>query len=183
MLVGYPVAIGIADFIECSSAEYLSHFNELTNCGWCILKTSIFVPFCIVLLSLMNNGIISQNQTLPSVNEPDDISYIEGETGNYIEWYVSFDSPLHYSVQRNNSVLNLGSGDLGGSSGNITICVDGLSVGTWNYLLFVDDYGENVTMDHVIVTVNPSVFPILVSVSLLIVFVSVVLILEKRRTK
>jgi hypothetical protein len=123
------------------------------------------------------SGIANQSQAIPSISEPDDISYIEGATGNYIEWYVSFNSPLHYSVQRNNTVLNLGSGDLGGSSGNITISVDGLSVGTWNYLLIVDDYGENVAMDLVIVTVNPSSFPFTVSVLSLVTLISVILVL------
>ncbi|MHA2207101.1 MAG: hypothetical protein ACXADL_14710 [Candidatus Thorarchaeota archaeon] len=147
------------------------------------MKNSLLVFFCILFLSLTISGITNQNQATPSISEPDDISYIEGATGNYIEWYVSFNSPLHYSVHRNNTVLNLGSGDLGGSSGNITISVDGLSAGTWNYLLMVDDYGENVAVDLVIVTVNPSSFPITVSVLSLVALISVILVLSVWRIK
>ena len=105
--------------------------------------------------------ITCQNQPTISISEPDDIAYAEGTTGHYIEWHVSFDTPLHYSMQRNNSVSQMPSGDLGGTSGNITINVDGLSVGTWNYLLIVDDYGDNIETDLVVVTVYPSVIPIL----------------------
>ncbi|MHA2085065.1 MAG: hypothetical protein ACXAEB_13675 [Candidatus Thorarchaeota archaeon] len=147
------------------------------------MKSSLFVFFCIVLLSLTISGITNQNQALPSISEPDDISYIEGATGNYIEWYVSFDSPLHYSIHRNNTVLNLGSGDLGGSSGNITISVDGRPVGTWYYLLMVDDYADNVALDLVIVTVNPSSFPFLVSVLSVVALISVILVLSVWRIK
>ncbi len=120
----------------------------------------------------------AQSQTSPSVSTPDDISYTEGATGNYIEWYVSFDFPLHYSIQRNNSVLGLGCGDLGGNSGNITICVDGLSVGTWNYLLFVDDYGDNLTMDWVIVTVTPATFPTLATTVAIVIVIIAILALS-----
>jgi hypothetical protein len=107
------------------------------------------------------NGITYQNQTTIYISNPDNISYAEGTTGHYIEWYVSFDAPLHYSIQRNNSAFQMPSGDLESNSGNITISVDGLSVGTWNYLLIVDDYGNTIETDLVVVTVYPSSIPIL----------------------
>jgi hypothetical protein len=148
-----------------------------------LIKTSLLVVFCFVFLSLAMSGITNQNQTIPYISEPDDLFYTEGVTGNYIEWYVSFDTPLHYSIQRNNTALNMGGGDLGSNSGNITICVDGLSVGTWYYLLIVDDYGENVATDLVIVTVNPSVPPILLLVLSVILLISAILVLSVWRIK
>ena len=152
------------------------------------MKNSQLMLFCILFLSFTISRTINQNQTLPIISEPDDISYIEGSTGHYIEWYVTFDRPLHYSVQRNNTVLDLGGGNLGGISGNITICVDGLSVGNWHYLLIVDDYGDNVAMDLVIVKVNPSGVPIMVSILSVVMIISVILVLsiwqiEKNRIK
>jgi hypothetical protein len=120
------------------------------------------------------SGITYQNQTTIYINEPEDISYAEGTTGHYIEWYVSFVAPLHYSIQRNNSVFQMPSGDLGGTSGNITINVDGLSIGTWNYLLIVDDYGNMIETDLVVVTVYPSSIPILQNPS----FIPVVLLIS-----
>jgi hypothetical protein len=147
------------------------------------MKNNLLVVFCFVFLSLTMSGITYQNQTIPSISEPDDIFYTEGATGNYIEWYVSFDTTLHYSIQRNNSVLQLPSGDLGSNSGNITICVDGLSVGTWYYLLIVDDYGDNVTTDLVIVTVTPSVLPISPFVLFIVLLISGILVIAVWRIK
>ena len=148
-----------------------------------MMKNSVLVVFGFVFLTLMMSGIIAQNQATIYISEPDDFSYTEGATGNYIEWDVSFDSPLHYSVQRNGTVLNVGSGVLGGTSGNITISVDGRSVGTWYYVLIVDDYGENVEVDLVIMTVNPSVFPIMESVLVVVLIISVILVLSVWRIK
>ncbi len=147
------------------------------------MKNSVLVVFGFVFLTLMMSGITAQNQATIYISEPDDFSYTEGATGNYIEWDVSFDSPLHYSVNRNGTVLNLGGGYLGSNSGNITICVDGRSVGTWYYLLIVDDGGENVELDLVIVTVNPSVYPILASLLSVVVLISVILVLSVWRIK
>ncbi|MFW9913588.1 MAG: hypothetical protein ACFFEU_14010 [Candidatus Thorarchaeota archaeon] len=90
-------------------------------------------------------------QSLPSISEPDDITYVEGDAGNVIEWWVSFSSPLHYSIHRNDSVLR--SESLGGSSGNITISIDGLSAAVYFYIVIVDDFSDNVSTDSVVVTV------------------------------
>jgi len=126
------------------------------------------------------NGITNQNQTIIYVSEPDDIFYTEGTTDNYIEWYVSSDVPLHYSIQRNNSVFHMPNNDLGGNSGNITICVDGLSVGTWHYVLIVDDYEDNTETDHVIVTVYHSSIPIMQNPLILsvLLLISVIIVLS-----
>jgi hypothetical protein len=136
-----------------------------------LIRNSISVIFCFVFLSFAMIGIMNQNQTTIYISEPDDIIYTEGATGNYIVWNVSFNVTLHYSIQRNYTILNVGSGDLGSNSGNITICVDGLPVGIWYYLLIVDDYGENVASDLVIVTVNQpdsSILFFILSIALLI---------------
>jgi hypothetical protein len=150
------------------------------------LNTRHLVTICLLLLSLILGGITNRNQTTISISEPDDIFYTEGTTGNYIEWYVSFDVPLHYSIQRNNTVLHLPSGDLGGNSGNITICVDGLSVGTWYFVLIVDDYEDIVETDYVIVTVYASTYsiiqnPLTLPVSLLILLIIALFVWHERK--
>ena len=150
------------------------------------MNTRHLVTICLLLLSLILGGITTRNQTTISISEPDDIFYTEGTTGNYIEWYVSFDVPLHYSIQRNNTVLHLPSGDLGGNSGNITICVDGLSVGTWYFVLIVDDYEDIVETDYVIVTVYASTYsiiqnPLTLPVSLLILLIIALFVWHERK--
>jgi len=90
-------------------------------------------------------------QSLPTISEPDDVTYAEGETGNEIEWWVSYNSSLHYSIHRNGTVLR--NEALGGTSGNITVSVDGLSMAVYFYLVIVDDFGDNVETDSVKATV------------------------------
>jgi hypothetical protein len=109
--------------------------------------------FCLIacVLFLLSASNVAGLQTLPSINEPDDITYAEGEIGNVIEWLVSHSSPLHYSIHRNNTVVR--SEDLGGNSGSITVSVDGLSMAVYFFVVIVDDFGDNVSTDLVIVTV------------------------------
>ncbi len=114
-------------------------------------RSEFFLIVCVLFVLSTSN--VAGLQTLPSISEPDDITYIEGETGNMIEWLVSHSSNLHYSIQRNNTVLNTGGGDLGGTSGNITVSVDGLSMAVYIFVVFVDDFGDNVATDGVYVTV------------------------------
>ncbi|MHA2396489.1 MAG: hypothetical protein ACXAC0_07285 [Candidatus Thorarchaeota archaeon] len=109
--------------------------------------------FCLIacVLFLLSASNVAGLQTLPSISEPDDITYAEGETGNVIEWWVSYSTPLHYSIHRNNTVVR--SENLGGTSGNITVSVDGLSMAVYFFVVIVDDFGNNVSTDLVIVTV------------------------------
>ena len=39
------------------------------------MKNSLLVVFCFVFLSLIMTGITNQNQTIPYISEPDDLSY------------------------------------------------------------------------------------------------------------
>ena len=109
--------------------------------------------FCLIasIFFLLSASNVAGLQTLPSISEPDDITYAEGETGNVIEWWVSYSTPLHYSIHRNNTAVR--SENLGGTSGNITVSVDGLSMAVYFFVVIVDDFGDNVSTDLVIVTV------------------------------
>ncbi len=106
-----------------------------------------FVCFFFLLIAFPATGL----QSLPTISEPEDITYVEGATGNVIEWWVSYNSSLHYSIHRNGTVLR--SEALGGTSGNITVSVDGLLIAVYFFIVIVDDWGDNVETDSVIVTV------------------------------
>jgi len=109
----------------------------------------VFVCIFILLIASPVTG----QQFLPTISEPVDVTYTEGETGNLIEWWVSYNSSLHYSIHRNGTVLR--SEELGGTSGNITVSVDGLSAAVYFFIVIVDDFGDNVETDSVSVNVLP----------------------------
>ena len=89
----------------------------------------------------------------PSINQPSDISYTEGDTGNSIQWTATDSDPTTYTISRNGAQVASGSW----SSGNpISINVDGLSQGTYTYAIIVSDQAGQTATDTILVTVNPS---------------------------
>ena len=94
-----------------------------------------------------------QDGTTPTIDSPIDISYIDGDTGNLIIWNPSDLNPGNYSIFRDDVIVS--SGVWNGES--ISIPVDSLSPGLYNYTLTVYDIGGNDASDTVMVTVTPSV--------------------------
>jgi len=87
----------------------------------------------------------------PVITAADDINYVVGTTGNEIVWEASDDDPLTYVVIKDLETTPVASGIWDGS--DITVNVDGLPIGTYNYTLALMDYSANLVMDSVIVTV------------------------------
>ncbi len=93
-----------------------------------------------------------QDTISPLVESPSDIEFEEGETGHNITW-VSFDlDPGTYIIYRNavaivNEVWN---------TSQISISLNGLSAGTYNFTLVLFDSSGNTAVDYVIVTVVTS---------------------------
>ncbi len=90
--------------------------------------------------------------TNPTINSPNDITYVRGETGNSITWSPSDEFPSSYVIQRGGVEVDAGSWD--GTS--ISWSVDGLEAGTYQFTLIVVDTSGNSNTDSVIVTVNPT---------------------------
>ena len=91
--------------------------------------------------------------TPPSIDHPSDISYIEGETGNSIEWTAVDSNAATYTITRNGAQVYSGSW----ISGNpISINVDGLSTGSYTYAIVVSDQEGLTATDSVTVTVSES---------------------------
>jgi hypothetical protein len=88
--------------------------------------------------------------TPPVIDSPDDIAYDEGTTGHSITWNPSDLHPASYTIYRDGSVIE--TDDWDGSA--ITISVDGLSVGTYNYTIVVTDVAGNRASDTVFVVVE-----------------------------
>ncbi|MHA2033424.1 MAG: PKD domain-containing protein, partial [Candidatus Kariarchaeaceae archaeon] len=94
--------------------------------------------------------------TPPSIDdEPSNLVYIEGNTGNMIRWNVSDTNPAMYIVN-NNSIL-YDSGTYNG--GTVWISVDGLPIGIYTFELILNDTSGNITPHSVTVTVIETTSP------------------------
>ncbi|MHA1859122.1 MAG: right-handed parallel beta-helix repeat-containing protein, partial [Candidatus Thorarchaeota archaeon] len=89
------------------------------------------------------------DSTPPTISTPDDIEYVIGTTGHNITWNASEEHPFLYKIYRNGTLVESGQWD----GGNVTICVDGLELGAYEYtLVLYDEYGNGAS-DTVIVSV------------------------------
>ncbi|MHA2232842.1 MAG: hypothetical protein ACXAB4_10155, partial [Candidatus Hodarchaeales archaeon] len=86
----------------------------------------------------------------PTIDQPADISYEKGTTENILTWNPTDAKPASYTTYRDGTIIE--SESWNGSS--ISINVDGLDEGSYNYTLVVFDVGLNSKADTVIVTVT-----------------------------
>jgi peptide/nickel transport system substrate-binding protein len=88
----------------------------------------------------------------PSISSPADISYAVGAIGNWIVWTAEDQNPFEYFVYRDDVLVSRGYWNATVES--ITINVDSLPEGVYEYLVMVTDIGGLSAIDHVIVTVT-----------------------------
>ncbi|KKN08829.1 hypothetical protein LCGC14_1052760 [marine sediment metagenome] len=91
------------------------------------------------------------------VDSPANITYEEGTTGHSISWIATDNNPGNYIIYKDGFEVNSGSWT---SSVPITINVDGLTVGSYNYTIVVSDVYDNSATDTVIVTVEDTADPV-----------------------
>jgi parallel beta-helix repeat protein len=87
----------------------------------------------------------------PSINHPSDLNYTVGTIGHSVTFEASDDHPSYYLVLKNNSIFATAPWD----GGTITINVDGLQVGVYEFKIIVYDSFGNTATDTFIVTVYP----------------------------
>ncbi|MHA1654216.1 MAG: right-handed parallel beta-helix repeat-containing protein [Candidatus Thorarchaeota archaeon] len=92
----------------------------------------------------------------PLIDHPSDIEYAEGTTGHTLTWSPSDAHPDRYELYRNGTVANSGSWN----GEQITVSIDGLSLGVYNYTIVVHDEAQNSISDTVIVTVVDGTAPV-----------------------
>ncbi|MFQ5833436.1 MAG: hypothetical protein ACE5H4_12075 [Candidatus Thorarchaeota archaeon] len=100
--------------------------------------------------------------TVPTLNHPADIEYVQGQTGNIITWSPSDQYPASYQILLDGSILR--SGTWNSTAENIVEVVDGHAVGEYNYTIVVADVRGNTAVDEVTVTVLPPPFDPLIAV-------------------
>ena len=85
------------------------------------------------------------------VVQPNDIEYTEGDLGHIITWQAFDLCPESYTILKNGSTLK--SGLWNTSTEVISISVDGLETGVYNYTLIVQDCVGNNVSDEVLIVV------------------------------
>ena len=88
----------------------------------------------------------------PQIESPPDLQYTTGETGNTISWQGEDYNPASYQILID-GVEHIG-GSWNESSEIITINVDSLDIGQYNYTIILTDEGGNSGSDEVLVIVN-----------------------------
>ena len=90
---------------------------------------------------------------------PSDLGYNEGDTGNSLSWDPIDTEPAYYELYRNGTLVNSTTWD---NSSLITINVDGLSKGIYNFTMIIYDLSGNIGVDSVVwVTVSDGTNPLL----------------------
>jgi len=92
---------------------------------------------------------INIDTTAPDINNPDDISYYEGETGKIVAWSPTDSNLDRWVIMRDDFEIANGSWD----GGDIILGIDGLEPGEYVYNCTVYDKAMNSVSDIIIVTV------------------------------
>ncbi|UZE93248.1 MAG: right-handed parallel beta-helix repeat-containing protein [Candidatus Nealsonbacteria bacterium] len=103
---------------------------------------------------------VQDDVTNPILDSPQDVIYEEGATGYNISWIATDLNPGTYKIYKNGSEIESGTWESGMA---VTINVDGLAVGSYNYTIVVTDAFDNAASDTVWVTVEDTVSPVLTS--------------------
>lgn len=100
----------------------------------------------IVLITVVANQV-------PQLTHPDDVSFTEGTEGQSISWEVTDDNPDTYQVFKSGSITQEGNFS---NSTIVTVSLDGLTPGLWNYTFVVLDKSGVSSFDTVFVAVDES---------------------------
>ena len=99
-----------------------------------------------------------EDTTAPVLNSPQDISYEQGTTGHDITWTAADTNPDTYIIYKDGTEIASGNWT---SNSPITVNVDGLLIGSYDYTIIVSDISGNFARDTVIVTVEDTTAPVL----------------------
>jgi hypothetical protein len=109
-------------------------------------------------ISVSDSAIITvTDSTNPSLGHPVDVIYEYGTTGHSIVWSVSDLYPDEYVIYREGISIMSDAW----TAGSITLDIDGLAIGEYNYTIKMSDTTGNSAVDTAIVTVVDTTAPIL----------------------
>ena len=105
-------------------------------------------------VSISNSVFITVINPAPVLTHPADVTFNAGTSGNKVTWLATDNNPNTFILYRNN--VNIANGNWK-SSDSITLNLDDLIPGTYNFTLVVSDTAGLKTSDSVLVTVNKPV--------------------------
>ncbi len=109
-------------------------------------------------MSVSASTIFVEDTIVPVLDSPNDITYEQGADSHNISWTSVDVHPGTYIIYENNVEIESGSWF---SDVAITVNVDGLTPGTYDYTIVVFDTSNNSATDTVIVTVEDTTAPVL----------------------
>ncbi len=182
--------IGLGDTLECSDygGGTENNYISLDSLG-ISLQDGLYYWKVMAVDEAGNPGPYSVictfvvDTTSPQIITLDDISYVEGTNENTISWTVSDENPDFYTIYRDGVEIATDIWD----SNTITINIDGLAAGEYEYMIIVTDACGHTNSDTVIVTVTLSI-PELRSTSfaipiIIIAFPVILQFLRKKKRK
>ena len=136
-------------------------------------------------------GVFSDYRTLyiiedtnpPIIDHPVDIYYDEGDLGNSITWNPSDTNPYYFNITRNTTLLEHG---VIWDGSSISIDIDGLSEGVYNFTCYVFDREDLFGWDSVIVTVEIPIISEFMYIPLQTIVLSIitlVVVISKKKIK
>ncbi|MCH8907004.1 MAG: hypothetical protein IH840_07935, partial [Candidatus Heimdallarchaeota archaeon] len=114
------------------------------------------------------SGVASFNEVPIILIPPPDITYSEGTIDNILVWTVTDQNPGTYTVERNES--NTGISGSWMDQQEITVNVDGLAAGIYNYTIILLDAFNTTLADSVLVTVEDTTPPSFLQLPLDLIF-------------
>ena len=123
-----------------------------------------------------------RDRDCPTLNQPEDIEYVLGDTGYNITWILTDEYPGSYQIFKDGTEVM--SGDCNSTSEDITIAVDGLEIGKHHYTIYVVDFRGNMNHDEVFVRVLDSIsdnFLLIGFIAGAVVVILVTVVVIKRR--
>ncbi|MGQ4873628.1 MAG: DUF3344 domain-containing protein [Promethearchaeia archaeon] len=149
--IGGPNQIGGNDFAE-GNEGWHSDLDSFNVTGLLIQKDN-FASFWYVedsIRPIMAALVLEHEENPPIIDSPIDVYYQVGTTGNTITWNPYDQVPAYYVIYKNGTVYAKDTWN--GSA--ITVNIDGLAVGIYNFTCFVNDSSGNWNSDEVIVHVT-----------------------------
>jgi parallel beta-helix repeat protein len=123
----------------------------------------------------------------PNITEPDDLSYRVDDSSSYeIQWTASDLSPLGYAILRNGTELT--SSPTTATAWYLSVVVEDLPPGVYNYTVVATDTSGNIAFDVVLVTILPvplleAMLPwLIVGIVAIVVVLLIFVVLRKRKS-
>jgi hypothetical protein len=155
----------IADEDTWESGVNITHWTGYLDPG--LYNYTMWVNDTVGLSASCTFWIEVLDSTNPVLDSPMDVYYELGSTNNWIEWTITEVYHDTYMVYLNTSTLfasgNYVTDAVSPYEGNVTITIDGLATGVWNFTLIAYDETGNLGVSTVLVYVIDTTSPICIS--------------------